>query len=99
MIAELIEHICTRYIELRGENHAPGQTLQMLFLTLECLDDAVPLDLAMFALATDAQLIAEIDGIWAHFDTKTGKLAPEAETGFWPRYAIEHQCGGGSCGH
>lgn len=99
MDEDLIEAICRTYIRVRGENHAPGQTLQMLFLMLECLHDAVPLDLPMFAIAPERAVCAEIDGIWDNFDTKTGKLAPEEETGYWPRYALEHRCSPTGCGH
>lgn len=93
----LIEQICQKYIEVRGSEHAPGQTFAVLCMTLRRLHSFVPLDLDMFSLALDRTLIGEIDSMWEWFNSSSGVV--DESGGWWPRYAIEHRCSTGSCGH
>lgn len=85
----LIEEIVLRYLRLvRVSAHGD----HLLFMKILCAHESHPLQLETLLIATDEDLIHDVEGIGAYFDTVTGQYRAL----FWPRYAA--QCGG-QCNH
>jgi hypothetical protein len=85
----LVEEIVLRYRAI-----VPMTTLgdHLLFMKVLHAHMTHPLQLDALLIATDEDLVHDVEGIAHHFDTNAGVYREL----FWPRYAA--QCGG-QCNH
>lgn len=85
----LVEEIVLRYRAI-----VPMTTLgdHLLFMKVLRAHMTHPLQLDALLIATDEDLVHDVEGIAHHFDTNAGAYREL----FWPRYAA--QCGG-QCNH